>query len=224
MTVKEMIAALRDILGDEDLAYRYQDSALLRYLNDAEDQACRRAYLIMDANTASICAFSVSVSVASYLFHSKILQVKRFAIDSTTVPITQMTRDRMDEQNVGWVSLTGLPEVYIHEANNETIVCPIPQSATMARLIVTRLPLAAFSNGAAETPEVKPQYHNDLLLWALSRAYERMAVTNPRSYQIAQNYESRFTARFGPLPSAKTERLRMSLPKNMSARTREFGT
>lgn len=223
MTTIELIDALRSMLQDENAPYKWADSAILRYMNEAEDQACRRAHLLIDTNTASICAFSVSASVASYLLHSKIIQIKRLTIDSTTVPLTQTYRDEMDARDIGWVSLTGRPEAFIHEANNELIFVGIPQSVDTARMMVARLPLNSFSTGSAERPEVDVQHHDGLLLWAMAKAYEKRD-SDTQNLQLSQNYESKFTVRFGPLPSAKTERLRKSLPKNMKARTREFGT
>ncbi len=212
MTTVQLIQALRDLLDDENQPYKWADSALIRYLNEGEEQACRRAYLLYDANTASICHFSVSASVASYLLHSRVLQVKRIVTASSTVPLIQMTRDDMDNKEVSWVSQVGPGEMFIHEANNEIIIVPIPQQSVNVSLIVARLPLASFSNGTAEVPEILPQYHNDLLLWALSKAYEKRDA-DTQNIELSKFYETRFEARFGPLPSAKTERLKRILDK-----------
>jgi hypothetical protein len=133
MTTLELISALRNMLDDENGPYKWQDSAFIRWLNEAEDQACRRAYLLIDNRTSAVCVFSVSVSVASYALHATILQIKRLTIDSTTIPLAQVTRDELDETGTGWVSLTGIPDRFVHEANNELILVGIPQSITMAR-------------------------------------------------------------------------------------------
>jgi hypothetical protein len=222
MTTLELITAVRSILDDENTPYKWADSAVIRYLNEAEEQACRRAYLLIDGKTASVCAFTVSVSVASFMLHSKVLQIKRMEVGSTVIPLKQKTRDELDELVTGWVSLTGVPDTFIHEANNEVILAPIAQSLTSANMIVARLPLNSFSTGSAEAPEIPAEYHNDLVDWALKRAYERRDP-DTQDLRLSQFYESRFTVRFGPLPTAKVERLRKSAPRNMSARVREFG-
>jgi len=223
MTAIELINALRSLLQDENAPYKWADSAMIRYLNESEEQACRRAHLLIDANTASICVFSVSASVASYLLHSKIIQIRRLAVDSATIPLTQTYRDEMDRKDVAWMSLTGRPEAFIHEANNELLLIGIPQSVDTARMVVARLPLANFSNGSGETPEIDPKHHNGLLDWAMHRAYEKRDP-DTQNIQASQFYETKFTVMFGPLPTAKAERLKRTLPRNMSARTREFGT
>lgn len=212
MTVVQLIAALRDLLDDENQPYKWADSALIRYLNEGEEQACRRAYLLYDGNTASICQVSVSASVASYLLHSKILQVKRLVTASSTIPLTQMTREELDDKDVAWISTTGPGEMFVHEANNEIIIVPIPQNSVNASIIAARLPLASFSNGTTEVPEILPQYHNDLLLWAMSKSYEKRDA-DTQNIDLSKFYETRFEARFGPLPSAKTERLKRILDK-----------
>lgn len=223
MTSVELLSAVRNILNDDNPPYKWPDSAVMRYLNEAEEQACKRAYLIIDRNTASICAMSVSVSVASYQLHSRVLQIRHLTLDSTTVPLTQVTREDMDRVNTGWVSVTGMPDGYIHEAGRELIFTRIPVSVDMARLIVARLPLNSFSTGSNESPEIDDEYHNDLIDWALKRAYEKRDP-DTQDMKLSQFYEGRFIVRFGPLPNARTEKLRKSFGKNPSAYARPFGT
>jgi hypothetical protein len=223
MTGAELVAALRNMLDDENSPYKWQDSAFVRWLNEGEEQACRRGYALLDANTASICAFSVSVSVASYTLHSKVLQVRRLTVDSTTVPLVQRTRGELDEEDLGWVSLTGLPDRFVHEVNNELTLVGIPQSITMARMHVARLPLSTFSTGSGEKPEIDAIHHHSLMDWAMKRAYERRDA-DTQDMKMAQFYESRFTVAFGILPTARTERLRKGRSSRDTVYSREFGT
>jgi hypothetical protein len=218
----ELIDAVRSVLGDESPPYKWQDSALMRYLNEAEEQICRRAYLLIDETTTSICQFSVSVSVASYRYHSKILQIKRVVTASSTIPLNQYTRAELDAEDTGWISQIGTPTKYVAENIGELILVPIPQSVTTATLQVARLPLNSFSAASTQSPEVDDGYHNDLIDWALHRAYERRD-TDTQNMQLSQYYEGRFTVRFGALPTAKSERARKSIPSNMSVKAREFG-
>ena len=103
MTGKELIANLREsILDDAAPPYLWSDTELLRFLNYAEVQACRRANLIIDGTTASdngtaatagtwgqkpLCMLPVIANVATYNLSPKILQVKRCQLMSMTRPL-----------------------------------------------------------------------------------------------------------------------------------------
>lgn len=228
MTTPELIIALRELLDDEQQPYLWKDSALVRYLNDAERQACRRAYLIIDRQTSAICNVTLSASVASYTLHSKVLQLRRVVVGSGPSPLLVYTKEELDAlQDIGgtdWASITpGIPELVIHEANDELIFYPPPQSADVAYLEVARLPLIDLTNDNSSSPEVPLMYQEDLILWGAHRAYMKND-SDTLNLGLAKEYETKYTDRFGPLPSASNERKRKSWAMKMKARPREFGT
>lgn len=223
-TTLELIAWLREQLDDEVNPYLWTNSYLLRGLNEAEVQACRRAYLIIDKDTASVCALTLSASTATFAIHSKILQVRRLTIGSSDVPLTQTTRQELDEEIPAWWSVYGLPVKYVLDTVDNTVTFyPFPQSATTASMIVARLPLKSLTLAGSSIPEINPLYHHDLLIWGRREAYLKhdSDTYNP---ELAKVFEDEFTAKFGPLPSARDERLRKSRPMELRVRPREFGT
>lgn len=226
MTTPELIIALRELLDDEKLPYLWQDSALVRYLNDAERQAARRAYLLIDRNTASICMLSLLASTASYTLHSKVLTIRRATVDSSEIPLIVYTKEEVDFLvNVGntWESVNvGIPEIVIHEANDELIFYPPPQSADTARFEVARLPLVDLANVDTSSPEIPVMYHEDLILWGAHRAYMKND-SDSINMGLSKEYEDKFEKRFGPLPTARSERIRRSQSARQKARPREFG-
>lgn len=226
MTTPELIIALRELLDDEKLPYLWHDSALVRYLNDAERQAARRAYLLIDRNTASICLLSLIASTASYVLHSKVLQIRRATVDSSEIPLLVKTKEEVDYLlNIGdtWASVgAGIPEIVIHEANDELIFYPPPQSADTARLEVARLPLNDLTNVDTSSPEIPIVYHEDLILWGAHRAFMKND-SDSISVGLSKEYEDKFERRFGSLPTARSERLRKSQSSRQKARPREFG-
>jgi hypothetical protein len=221
-TTLELLEMLRELLDDESHPYGWRDSYLVRALGKGEEQIARRTYYLVDGDTASICALSIIVSQASYALHSKVLQVKGIRVGSIDLPLIQKTRDELNELYPGWWSTYGTPEGYITEKPGELTFWPIPQSADVASLLVARLPLNSLTMSGNTSPEING-YDDELLLWGAHVAYLKHDA-DTYDKELAQDFEDKFTARIGPLPSALEERRRKSWPRSMSARSREFGT
>lgn len=124
MTGQELIAHLREsILDDMALPYLWQDTELLRYLNYAEVQACRRAHLIIDGSTLSdngtaatagtlgqkpLCMLPIIANVATYNLSPKVLQVKRCQLMSMTYPLPgPKSYSEIDELQPDWWGTRG---------------------------------------------------------------------------------------------------------------------
>lgn len=124
MTGQELVTHLREsILGNIAIPYLWTDIELLRYLNYAEVQACRRAHLIIDGTTANdtgtaatagtlgqkpLCTLSLISGQATYELSPKILQVKRCQLKSMTSPlIGPVTYSELDEFMSGWLGTSG---------------------------------------------------------------------------------------------------------------------
>jgi len=124
MLGKEMIAHLREsVLDDAAEPYLWKDLELLRYLNYAEVQACRRAHLIIDGSTASdngtaatagtlgqkpLCMLPIVANVGTYNLSPKVLQVKRCQLMSMTYPLPgPKTYAEIDEKLLGWWGTAG---------------------------------------------------------------------------------------------------------------------
>jgi hypothetical protein len=204
-TTLELLEMLRELLDDESHPYGWRDSYLVRALGKGEEQIARRTYCLVDGDTASICALSLIVSQASYVLHPKVLQVKEIRVGSTDLPLSQKTRDELNEMYPGWWNTYG-----------------IPQSVDVASILVARLPLNSLTMSGDTSPEING-YDDELLMWGAHVAYLKHDA-DTYDKELAQDFEDKFTARIGPLPSALEERRRKSWPRNMSARSREFGT
>lgn len=124
MTGQELVTHLREsILDDAAPPYLWQDTELLRYLNYAEVQACRRAHLIIDGTTANdngtaatagtfgqkpLCTLAIVAGQATYNLSPKILQIKRCQFKSMTYPITGPVQyPELDELVSGWIGTSG---------------------------------------------------------------------------------------------------------------------
>jgi hypothetical protein len=124
MTGQELVAHLREsILDDMAPPYLWQEAELLRYLNYAEVQACRRAHLIIDGTTLSdngtaatagtlgqkpLCMLPIVANVATYNLSPKVLQVKRCQLMSMTYPLPgPKSYSEIDELQSGWWGTVG---------------------------------------------------------------------------------------------------------------------
>jgi hypothetical protein len=124
MTGQELVAHLREsILDDSAPPYLWQDTELLRYLNYAEVQACRRAHLIIDGTTKNdngtaatagtlgqkpLCMLPIIANVATYNLSPKVLQVKRCQLMSMTYPLPgPKSYSEIDELQSEWWGTAG---------------------------------------------------------------------------------------------------------------------
>ena len=246
MTGQDLVDELREsYLDDKNIPYLWQDPELLKFLNRAEKQACRRSYLIVDSTTPTdgtsgtsgdpVCQFTVIPNQGVYTLSRKVLQVRRVKLDTMHIPLREMTRDELDATHYMWDASVGtagtagtaggdpavLPQHWIHESGKELVLVRTPTINDIARMIVVRLPLNDFS--MKTEPETEEQHHDGYLLWAAHLAFMK-PDSDTQDIALATVYEKAFAERFGPLPEAYSEMLRKSLPRQQRMRPREFGS
>lgn len=247
MTGKELISHMREsILDDVAIPYLWPDTELLRFLNYAEVQACRRAHLIIDSTTANdsgtaatastagqkpLCVLSVIAEQAYYQLSPKILQVKRCQLKSLTYPLRgPLTYPQVDEEfnawwgtngTVGTCGSGGYPEAFLNEPGNTITFLYSPSTSDTAYLVVSRLPLMSFT--MQTSPEIDEKYHIDLCDWAAKLAFSK-PDSDALNLILAKQYEASFESKFGPLPDAYSDRMRKTISMMGRMRDREFGS
>jgi hypothetical protein len=247
MLGKELVSNLRnDTLDDVKNPFLWTDPELLRYLNYAEVQACRRAHLLIDGTTANdfgtaatsgtagqrpLYELTLVAGTSVYNLSMKVLQVKRCQLEGMNYPLVgPLTYKEADEYMSGWMgtsgtvgtcSSAGYPAAFLNEPGNTITFLLAPSLAGKAFLIISRLPLLPFTLN--NSPEIAEAYHEGLMNWAAHLAYLKndSETFNPEK---AKYYEDIFTAQFGPLPSAKTERMVKTLIQQGRMRPRAFGS
>lgn len=247
MTGQDMITHMREsMLDDAVIPYLWKDPELLRYLNYAEVQACRRAHLIIDSSTENdngtaatagtmgqrpLCVLTLIPDQATYNLSPKVLQVKRCQIKSMNYPLSgPVTYPELDDRYFGWFGTNGTvgtagsggyPSYFLNEPVNTITFIPSPSTADTAYMVVSRIPLTPFT--LQTSPEVEEKYHEGLMDWATHLAYMKND-SDTMNLPLAKYYEDSFTARFGPLPDATTERFVRTLAQQTRMRPREFGS
>lgn len=248
MTGQEMVSNLRESLLD-DLANPslWSTVELLRFLNYAEVQACRRAHLIIDATTANdngtaatagtagqkpLCTLVLVPDQATYNLSPKILQVKRLQIVGMNYPLDgpKTYADLDNYVYPGWVGTSGTaatagtngyPSCFLNEPGSTITLLPAPSTTGPAYLVVSRIPLTPFT--LLTSPEIDEKYHEGLMDWAAHLAYMKRD-SDTLNLNLAKLYDDKFSRQFGPLPDAYSDRMRKTLNQKVRMRPREFGS
>lgn len=247
MIGEELVQHLREsVLDDISPPHLWSTTELLRFFNYAEVQACRRAHLIIDGTTTNdsgtaatagtlgqkpLCQLTIVANQATYNLSPKILQVKRCQLQSMTYPlIGPVSYSELDERMSGWFGTSGTvgtagsggsPIYFLNEPGNTITFVLAPSKSDTAFLVVSRLPLISFT--LKTSPEIEDKYHLALTDWAAHLAYMKND-SDTFNVQLANEYENRFTASFGPLPDAYSERMQKVLSQQQRMRPREFGS
>jgi hypothetical protein len=247
MTGQEMVTALREsYLDDLAVPYLWTNTELIRVLNFAEVQACRRADLIIDNVTANdqgtsgtggtagalpLCVVPVVANQSVYRLSPKIVRVDRCQLTSMTYPLSgPLSSAELDERYSGWRGTSGTvgtagsggtPWAFMNEPTNTIAFILAPSTSDTARLQISRLPLVPFT--LSTLPEIEEKYHEGLLDWAAHLAFMKPGEKT-LNLNLSATYGSRFQAQFGPMPDANAERIRKTLCQHQRMRPRVFGS
>jgi hypothetical protein len=247
MIGQELVNNLRaDILDDVQIPYLWPSEQLLRYLNYAEVQACRRSHLLIDSTTTNdsgtaatagtmgqkpLCQLTLVAGQSVYNLSPKIIQVKRCQLSGMSYPLVgPLTYQEVDEQISGWVGTCGtigtsgtggFPSSFLNEPGNTITFILAPSASGTAYLTISRLPLLPFT--LQTSPEIAEKYHEGLMNWAAHLAYLKndTEAFNPAKSKF---YEDKFITEFGSLYDAKTERLIKTMQQQGRMRPRQFGS
>lgn len=252
MTGQELLDELRCRLDDEVIPYLWGDPELLRYLNYAEVQACRRAYLLVDGSNAQdqgtsgtagtagggvadLCNVTIIPNVGVYTLSRLVLQIKRVKLASMSEPLLPVARDELDALWYGWEGTSGTAGT-AGTAGGDPPVYPeyfVPELGN--ELVLVQTPtindtaslivarLPLKQFTISTSPEIAEKHHDGLLEWATHLAYLKND-SDTLNLNLATLFEKRFTDRFGPLPDAYSEKMRRELPRRQRMRPREFGS
>jgi hypothetical protein len=197
----------------------WDSQELIEYLDEGQDEICRRAYVLEDRSTATVCTMALTAAIAKYALHAKIIMVDTVLATWTGEPLTKQSEREMDEQLPGWRSETGEPTSYIITASNELILYPSPDiDYGDITLVVKRLPLNHLGI-TYPTPEINERYYEDMKLWCLYKMFSKRD-TETEDGKVAMSYRQLFEASVGARPSADIERVMSVQSQNMRIKVR----
>ena len=163
------ITRFREETMDEQLPYLWSDTLILRYLDEAQIEFCRRTEGIEDS-TSSICTLNVPAGADSVAISPKILKVRSVTIADTgrALEISSIEAER------GHAHLpAGEPRTIILKLNaHRALIMPAAERDIVLKLDVMRLPLNPIESPGDEV-ELDAMYDGTLMHYALYRAYSR---------------------------------------------------
>lgn len=170
MQAQDLITTARlDYLDDAVPEYLWPDDRLLRYVNEAQRQACTRGDYLFDDSTPAITRITVANGATNYRLHSFITRIKAVFLDDK--PICRKTREEMDFHYPDWRT-GGYGRDPVAIVSGRTIrITPQPANGAVIRLEVFRLP--KLITELDQELEIIPEYQHDLINWILYEAYNK---------------------------------------------------
>ncbi|MBV7428055.1 MULTISPECIES: hypothetical protein [unclassified Acidovorax] len=209
MKVADFIEAFRSDLVDSSEPPLWSDADIVRYLNDAVQEACERAKLIEDRRTPAVCSITLEPDVSTYSLHPSVFEIKRATLRGR--PLDETSVEEMDEECPGWENWKGTPRLFIFEQASGTQPASIrmvrtPTQADTLALTVYRGALKPLSvDRCTEKPELPERFHERLKDWVYRCAYLKQDVDAMDKSKAAE-YEVAFERSFGARPDANVQR------------------
>lgn len=214
-TLISTAATRADDLADGKLWSR---SEWIEYANDAQDEACRRARLLVDSTTPAVCSITLVDGTPTYELHDSIIFVRRVRLlesaDGTALSILKRAHSADLDRSVGpgWQEEVGQPRMWVPDLDDHKFR-PYPTPYTddwEVSLTVHRTALVPAANeiypmeDGDDEPEIRRRWHLGLVNWMLFRAYSKQdsQAYNPKA---AAAFLADFEAEFGKKSSAIDE-------------------
>ena len=209
MKVADFIDGFRSSVGDNEVPYFWSAEDIVRYLNEAVQEACERAKLIEDRRTPTVCSLTLQAGVSTYDLHPSVLEIKRLTLNGQKLDET--SEEELDEDCPGWELQAGKPSCFIFEQAAGVQPPRVrfvrsPVSAGAVALTVFRgalKPLRADLDTAK--PEIHERFHERLMDWVLHRAYLKQDADTFDPGKAAQSL-ALFVQAFGERPDANVQR------------------
>lgn len=205
MTLRELIRLFRLEVDDSVEPYLWSDEEATDFANDAQQEACRRARLLVDSSTAAICQLALTVADAGLVaLDSRVIFVRR-ARFAGSLPLKRMNMQDMEAHDPYWQDADpDTPTVFVPDyETGKLLFWPPPIAAKTALLTVVREPLLEMDSEDDE-PEIPTRWHRSLRHWMAFRAYSKpdADAADPKKAAAAL---ALFEQEFGPKSSAIDE-------------------
>lgn len=201
---------LRDEAGADAIKALPQARAIT-LINEAQNEACRRAHLLRDRTTTAICQIAVVAGTYIYALDSRVIKVHNALLVTSKRQLCRTYIADMDCYDYLWETRTGTPDRYVADYQTGKIALyKNPVVSETLKLDVVRLPLTQIT-ALTETPEIPAHLHVKLvpwLLWAV-RSLDDTETFDPRKASMSMD---EFESEFGPKRSAWAEKYEETQP------------
>lgn len=172
MTLGDLMTRFRVEVKDTVEPYFWSDASLIAWFNEAQDEACRRAFLLVDSKSAAASAPYLAGAEGVEL-HPSVIFVRRALLASTRMALAPRVSRTMDEDIPGWENASeSVPRVFVPDWQTGYLkFWPPAAAADTLAMTVVRTPLEEMASTGDE-PEIIARYQPGLLDWVKYRAYD----------------------------------------------------
>ena len=216
MNLRDLILLFRTEVDDKAEPFLWSDEELAEYATDAENEACRRARLLIDSTTADICTYDVLAGDPWITLDPRVIFVRRAYVDTRTIRLSRLSYRDLDAIP-GWGAQTGTVQSFITDMATGKLRLykywpaddppPVPPATATVmdtlRLTVVRLPLTPLTHLDDEI-EIHERYARSLRHWMAHRAYLKRDEDTFDEKKSAQA-EAMFAREFGAFSGAIEE-------------------
>lgn len=203
MNAGDLENEFRLLVDDSSDPPLWSSAEFLRWLNEAEVQACRRARLLVDSQNKTapnnVCRITLATGTAFYAVDSRVIYIRKASLVGRSLPLEPVDYRDMDQCSPGWESHSGTIASYVRGLDTGKFrPYRIPAAANNGNFIdfvVVRQPLAEMA-GPGDSPEINARYHRALLDWVCYRAYSKKD-TETEDEGRALKHLATFEAEFG---------------------------
>ena len=204
MKLGDLIAIVRNELDDDVAPYLWSDPEMIDYAVDAENEASRRARLLIDSTTTAICQITTAAATAVYALSPLVLFIRRAKMSTEDYALGRVAVRDLDYRVPGWETETGTPTHFVTDYETGKIrLYPIPNAVGTVKLTVVRMPKVDLAT-INDTPEIHPRLHRSLRFWMMYRAYSKQDAETKDDQKAGENL-GLFEAEFGRKSSAIDE-------------------
>lgn len=174
MQLSELIELFRQEADDTVQPFLWDDPEVMDFANDAVDEACRRARLLVDSTTPEITALTVLTTDSGLAeLDERVIFVRRARIPGRKA-LRRMSMQDMESHNPYWQDTAASTPVYFipDYETGKLLFWPTPDANTTVLLTVVRTALEPM-NDDSDVPELAPRHHRSLRYWMLYRAYSK---------------------------------------------------
>jgi len=195
MTLAELIARFRREEVDAVEPYLWSDVELTAWFNEAQDEACRRALLLIDSKSPA-AKVSFAAGAMGIELDPSVIFVRRAALAANNIPLMPRVARTMDEEVPGWEgAMASTPRVFVPDWQTDYLRF-WPPALTGGTLNMTVVRLPADVMGTSGEPEIAARYQPFLLDWVRFRAYSKQDAETFNATKAEKNEEA-FIKQFG---------------------------
>lgn len=177
MTGDELITLTRELLRDEVSPYLWSNETILRYLQEAEREMCKRTHVILSTSLTA----AVTAGTKTVVLPANVIQVLAARISGETRPMRQMRAEHFEahDQTVS----TGTPRFYTMGLGNKRLTLyPEPDANVTVEYLAAIYPSSQFDESS--DPGIPEEHHHALGSYA---AYRCLRTKDPDGEELQEH-------------------------------------